>query len=268
MDIDNYIDYYISEIYIGNSDWPQKNIKFWRYKTNAFQPDAPYGQDGRWRWLLFDTDFGFGLGKSFHYDTLTHALHQTGTSEWSSFLFRSLIANSEFRRQFINRFADHLNTSFTPQRVISIIDEMQAAITPEMPEHIHRWNIMRDSMDIWEKNVDVMRIFARERPVFVRQHILDFFDLSGTAIITLLTDSSKGHIRINSIDITPDTPGVMDANEWSGTYFEGIPVSLSAIPKPGYQFAGWEGIDQSDPDVDLILNENLTLTANFIPAEK
>ena len=269
MDIDNYIDYYISEIYFGNSDWPHKNIKFWRYKTDTFQPDAPYGQDGRWRWLLFDTDFGFGLGKSFHYDTLTHALHQTGTTEWSSFLFRSLVRrNSEFRRQFINRFADHLNTSFTPQRVISIIDEMQAAITPEMPEHIHRWNIMGDSMDVWEKNVDIMRTFARERPVFVRQHILDFFDLSGTAIITLLTDSSKGHIRINSIDITPDTPGVMDADEWSGTYFEGIPVSLSAIPKPGYQFAGWEGIDQSDPDVDLILNENLTLTANFIPAEK
>ena len=264
MDIDNYIDYHISEIYAGNRRWPFDNIKFWRYKTDTFQPDAPYGQDGRWRWLLFDLDNGFGYGggsKSFQDNTLLKA---NGT-----FLFRSLVRrNSEFRRQFINRFADHLNTSFTPQRVISIIDKMQAAINPEMPEHIHRWNIMGGSMDVWEKNVDVMRTFARERPVYVRQHIVDYFDLTGTAVITLLTDSAKGHIRINSIDITLDTPGVMDADEWSGTYFEGIPVSLSAIPKPEYQFAGWEGIDQSDPEMDLILTKNLTLTANFIPAEK
>ena len=83
----------------------------------------------------------------------------------------------------------------------------------------------------------------------------------------LLTDSAKGHIRINSIDITTDTPGVMDTEKWSGTYFKGVPISLSAIPNPGFQFAGWEGIDQSDPDVNLVLNEDLTLTANFIPAE-
>ncbi len=263
MDIDNFIDYQISEIYATNKNWPHDNIKFWRYKTDEYQPDAPYGQDGRWRWLLFDLDNGFGYGggsNSFQNNTLLKAEETV--------LFRLLIGNSEFRRQFINRFADHLNTSFTPQRVISIIDAMQAAINPEMPEHILRWHIMGNSMDVWEKNVDVMRSFARQRPVYVRQHIVDHFELTGTAIITLLTDSTKGHIRINSIDITPDTPGVMNADEWSGTYFEGIPISLSAIPKPGYQFAGWEGIDQSDADVFLILNENLTLTANFIPAEK
>jgi len=265
MDIDNFIDYQISEIYAGNKNWPFDNIKFWRYKTETYQPDAPYGQDGRWRWILFDLDntFGFGYGgwsESFQDNQLLQAK--------SAFLFRSLTGNSEFRRQFINRFADHLNTSFTPHRVISTIDEMQTAINPDMPEHIRRWNIMANSMDVWEKNVDVMRIFARKRPDDVRGHILDYFDLPGTAVITLLTDSTKGHIRINSIDITSDTPGVMDRNEWSGTYFKGIPVNLSAIPKPGYQFAGWEGIEQSDPDVDLILNENLTLRANFIPAGK
>jgi len=263
MDIDNFIDYQISEIYAGNKSWPYDNIKFWRYKTDTYQPDAPYGQDGRWRWLIYDLDNGFGYddeSKSFEENTLLQAE--------SDFLFRSLIGNSEFRRQFINRFADHLNTSFTPQRVISTIDEMQDTLEPEMEEHIRRWNIMGNSIDVWEENVDVMRIFARQRPDDVRGHILDYFDLTGTATVTLLTDSTKGHIRINSIDITPDTPGVMDADEWSGTYFKGIPVRLSAIPKPGYQFAGWVGIDQSDPDVDLILNEDLTLTANFIPADK
>jgi len=261
MDIDNFIDYQIAEIYSANKNWPWDNIKFWRYKTDTFQADAPYGQDGRWRWLLFDLDTGFGYGESasFQNDTLLKA---TG-----EFLIRSLFENSEFRTQFINRFADHLNTSFTPQRVTSIIDEMQAAINPEMSEHIDRWRVMEDSMDVWEKNVGIMRTFVSQRPVYVRLHILDYFNLTGTADITLRADSSKGHIRINSIDITTDTPGVMSADEWSGTYFEGVPISLSAIPNPGFQFAGWIGIDQSDPEVNLVLNEDLTLTANFIPAD-
>jgi len=262
MDIDNFIDYQIAEIYSANRNWPWDNIKYWRYKTNTYKPEAPYGQDGRWRWLLFDLDTGFGYGESASFQDNT-LLKSTG-----EFLIRSLFENSEFRVKFINRFADHLNTSFIPQRVISTIDEMQAVVNPEMPEHIQRWRVMEDSMDVWDKNVGIMRTFVSQRPYYVRLHILDYFDLAGTAIITLLTDNTKGHIRINSIDITPGTPGVFDADEWSGVYFDGIPISLSAIPKPGYQFAGWEGIDQSNPDVVLVLNKNLTLKANFIPTEK
>ena len=61
MDVDNYIDYLIAEIYAGNDDWPDNNIYIWRMKTDQYEPNAPIGQDGRWRWMLFDLDFGFGL---------------------------------------------------------------------------------------------------------------------------------------------------------------------------------------------------------------
>jgi hypothetical protein len=260
MDIDNFIDYQIAEIYSANKRWPHDNIKYWRYKIEEYQPDAPYGQDGRWRWFLFDQDIAFGYGVStIQDDTLLRA---TG-----EFLIRSLLKNSEFRGQFINRFADHLNTSFTPQCFIGIIDEMQATIDPEIPEHMQRWRAMGNSMDVWEEHVNVMRKFAYERPAYVRQHILDYFDLHGTAVITLHTDSDKGYIRVNSINITPDTPGVMDTTEWSGTYFKGVPIKLSAIPNPGYKFTGWEGIEQSDSELIIELDEDITLTANFIPLD-
>ena len=32
LDINNFIDYMISEIYMGNVDWPQNNILYWRKK--------------------------------------------------------------------------------------------------------------------------------------------------------------------------------------------------------------------------------------------
>jgi len=261
MDIENYIDYQISEIYAGNKNWPFDNIKYWRYKTDEYQPDAPYGQDGRWRWLLFDLDTSFGFGGGGW--SATFKDNQLLQAE-SAFLFRMLKSNSEFRIQFINRFADHLNTSFKPQHVISVLDDLQMTLDSDMPEYIRRWNTMKNSKDYWEQNVDAMRNFARRRPDQLRRYIQENYDLPGTAVLTLVTDSSKGYIRVNSIDITPDTPGVIDANEWSGIYFKGIPITLSAIPKPGYKFTGWEGIEQANSEVILELRKDLTLKANFI----
>src|SRR5690606_20469322 len=48
IDIDNFADHNIAHIFAGNNDWPHNNTVFWRKRT-AFAPNAPYGQDGRWR---------------------------------------------------------------------------------------------------------------------------------------------------------------------------------------------------------------------------
>jgi len=45
--------------------------------------------------------------------------------------------------RFINRFADQLNTSFVPSRVISIIDDIVATLEPEMKEHTDRWPFIK-----------------------------------------------------------------------------------------------------------------------------
>src|SRR5699024_11065945 len=59
IDIKNFRDYFASEFYFSNYDWLHNNIKFWRKTTDSYEKNAPYGQDGRWRWILYDTDFGF-----------------------------------------------------------------------------------------------------------------------------------------------------------------------------------------------------------------
>ncbi len=52
IDIESFIDYQLFQIYIANTDWPGNNSKFWKDRS----------EDGKWRWILFDTDFGFRLG--------------------------------------------------------------------------------------------------------------------------------------------------------------------------------------------------------------
>ncbi|MDP2965603.1 MAG: hypothetical protein Q8N39_06125 [Pelolinea sp.] len=81
------------------------------------------------------------------------------------------------------------------------------------------------------------------------------------------TDEEKGYVKVNSIEITPETTGVDNPAEWSGIYFKDVPVMITAVPKPGYQFAGWEGTSQEGMEITLELQDDLNLTANFILEE-
>ncbi len=268
MDIENYIDYQLSEIYFDNANWPHVNIKFWQKKTGQpDDPDAPYGHDGKWRWMLYDTDFGFGFDggpKNAENNSLLIAIHPDW-HDWAGLLFRSLLENPEFRADFVTRFADQINTSFEPQRVSNEIDQMQAVIAPEIEEHIRRWRGTEGTLEEWQESVEVMHGFAALRPENVQQHLSDYFELGGTVKVHLQTDSQMGYIRINTIDLVESTPGVFDPASWTGTYFAGLPVEITAIPYPGYQFVEWntpEGLIQSD-HLTLNLDQDTTLTAIF-----
>ena len=53
-------------------------------------------------------------------------------------------------------------------------------------------------------------------------------------------DIAKGFIKINSIEINNSTPGINDHAFWHGEYFNNIPITLAAVPMPGYKFSYWE----------------------------
>ncbi len=53
MDIDEYIDYQIIQQFVANTDWVNNNTKVWRKKDG-----------GKFRWILFDTDFGLSTSSS------------------------------------------------------------------------------------------------------------------------------------------------------------------------------------------------------------
>jgi len=265
MDVENYIDYQIAEIYFNNTNWPNANIKYWRKRTDQYDPDAPYGHDGRWRWIIYDTDFGFGYDgrkSAIEHNNLLNATRPIPNGD----LLSSLLKNPEFQTAFINRFADQLNTSFVPARVIDRIDQMQSVLEPEMEETIRRWRDSNGSVDQWKKSVNLLRYFAENRPAYVRQHIVDYFNLRGIANVTLLTDDNMGHIVINSIAITNNTPGIKNPTVWNGVYFQDIPIKITAVPQHGYRFLRWEGIQGIDPTMKTItvtLKDNLALKCVF-----
>jgi hypothetical protein len=277
MDTENYTDHFIANIYARNTDWPHNNIEFWRKRTEQYEPDATFGNDGRWRWVLKDTDFGFGAEggpQAYEHNTLSFATSTGGDEilnpEWSTLIFRKLLENTTFKNNFINRFADLMNTTYLPERVVDIINEMKSGVEAEILEHAQRWNTI-GSLEQWQSNIDVMIEFSNERSFYQRNHILEKFEIESTLSVQLnVSDEEHGFVKINTIEIIPTTPGVQEnPYPWSGIYFKSIPITLKAIAKPGYVFSHWSG-DSISPEIEITIVPNTTiqLTAHFIPSNE
>lgn len=271
LDDKNFADYFITEVFINNLDWLNNNVELFRKNTDAYIPDAPYGHDGRWRWILKDTDVSFGLASPYTYNTLAHATATNGTGQnppWATLIFRRMLENEGFRNYFISRFADLLNTTFLTSRMQGIHAGMKAQIAGEMPNHIARWDVI-GSMAIWNDLCNAISNFAAGRPAVQRSHIREKFGIAANVNATLdVSDATHGFITINTIDIHPATPGVSgNPYPWSGIYFHGIPVTLKAVPVPGYAFSHWTGdVTGTDPEVEIVPEGNFSVIAHFKPA--
>lgn len=266
MDIDNFRNYQVAEIYFNNDDWPHNNVRFFRKKTAEYIPDAPFGQDGRWRWMMFDTDVGFGLNGTYESNTLVHATDPNGSNSWSTLILRRLLTNDGFRNEFINTFADLINTAFLPERLTSIIDGMSSTIAQEVPAHKQRWSSFPNRAD----DINIVKEFAVNRPQHQINHLMEYFGIDGTHTINLnVSNEEQGLIKINNTPINSETPGVSASPyPWSGNYFDGIPVSLVAIPQPGFQFSHWSGdVESSQDTLSLTPSSDLNIQANFAPEE-
>lgn len=281
MDTGNFMDYYIANIYARNTDWPHNNVDYFRHRT-AYNPDAPIPQqDGRWRWMMFDMDFSFGWQpgpggwppyrpndwdrpghydrKSYLQDMFRHLDSYPGTNrDWAARFYHRLMRNDTYRWDFFTRFADLLNTTFRPERMVAVLDSMQAIYAPEIEEHIVRWNKTEpDNWDFywrpfitfeeWEQEVGVMRRYVEQRHHYQWEHLRLHSGRGSREITINVSDPAHGHVQINSIAIHPDTEGVdADPWPWTGSYLITTESTLIPEPEPRYVFRRWLQVDDGD----------------------
>ncbi|MBN2093016.1 CotH kinase family protein [candidate division KSB1 bacterium] len=240
MDIENFADYHILEIYLGNADWPFNNIYTFR----------PRRDDAKWRWILWDIDRSLG-----YIGPWNNTLESATKSDKMTTLLRKLLDNPAFRNLFVNRFADQLNTNFLTGNVKSIMDSMAALIRTDITFETNQWG---SSPAIWESNLkNRLKQFVELRPDYLWRHLKAKFSLTDPVKVTVdIPRGGKGRVRINTIQLS--------RFPWSGSYFNEIPVEIEAIPVTGYRFASWhpEYLPQNSK-IKINLTDNIQIYPVF-----
>lgn len=247
MDIENYLTYVTAEIYCRNTDWPENNTRYWRRRLAQNDLQAPPGHDGRWRWIFYDADSGFSTVETNTLVRSTDPAGPNGENPWSTQLLRGLLRSPTFANAFINSFADHMNSTFMPARVIAIVDTFATACAPAIPAYYNRWDVTQN----WAVQVQQLRHFATNRPAIQRQHLIDYFHLVGTADVRVdVSVGFAGKVQVNALVIDENLPGLPDPADpypWTGIYFRGVPVTITAVANPGYRFLRWREDDDPQP---------------------
>jgi len=168
MDIDNYIDYLITEIFFANQDGGSNNK---HYRDN---------QDGKWRWILYDVDMSLpkSCAEVNGFNTMEDIFSPSGSGAEAfniSTLQRGLTKNDTYIQKFISRYAELLNTSFMPDKLSARLDEMTAQMDAEMKLH---GQICEPTYEDWQYSVESYRETLLVRRDVCKKELINYFDLS------------------------------------------------------------------------------------------
>jgi hypothetical protein len=255
LDIENFVDYMATETFCVNIDWLgsyTNNIKYWR-------PNDPAG---RFRYMLWDTDLSlslFSVANGPQVDMLSTAINPPTANPHSLMLYQ-LLQNTEFKNYFVNRYADLINTIFHPVNFTKSLYTIRNEMEPEMTRHYDKWGgtspwpgLIGQSVDVpsWYSSMDTVLNFIQQRPAYARDYIQQQFLLNEQVDVTLdVYPAGAGKIRISTI--------IPDSLPWTGVYFDGVPVTITALPNPGYKFLEWKA-----QDLSILQNNNTSITLNI-----
>ncbi len=186
VDVDNMLDYFIFESFFGNTD--PGNIRFYRNAKSG---------DGKWRYLFYDSDWGFFnvlTGKKIA-GGIAYVLNEKGMGSQkikSNVIIRNLIKVPSIQDRFLTRYGEFFQTIFTTEHLTALFNSMIAQIQPEMQMHMQRWAAevhKKVSFDqpknaeggysYWQSRCErtLTRIFPR-RPYYIWQEAKSYFNLS------------------------------------------------------------------------------------------
>jgi len=194
-----------------------------------------------------------------YFDHINYMINFSNTNPYLNIWKKSML-NQKFRNYFINRFADLMNTSFIFNRLSSIANSMYNQTIDEMPKE---FNLYKDTSSVsllmtkFNNNHLEFLLQLSKRTEQVRNHIQSNFSLSGQVDVTLnVVPAGAGKIKINTV--------FPDSLPWTGVYFNGNPVQITAFPNPGFNFVYWDTnsvlIAQN---INQTLNLNIPTDVNF-----
>ncbi len=220
IDVDNFIDFFICNMYFCNTDWPTNNIKVWRNKN----PEDPSGWDTKWRFVLMDMDFGCGLGT----DVTYNAMGALTSDTIAGYLMNALLKNTTFRNRFIDRYLYLLENYFTADRMVPVLDKMADEIREPIQLNFARWMASGFHKGAWESGIQTIRNFLNSRTGYVKQHVQEYFGIFPNEV-SYRYDSS-------AVDFTADNAAIPSGA--TRQYNANHKITCRVAVKNGYELVG------------------------------
>lgn len=172
IDIQSYIDYFCFQIYVANCDSIANNYSLWRSRTIE---DNEY-QDGRWRWILYDTDDSAGMvnsGSTTKAKVNSFVKGYWATSPMEDVLFSSLFENEEFRTLFAETFIEMAEENFFIGRVNAMIDSLYEDYAEGAVLSHQRYIDADYTEEQYLQEVTVVREFFNTRQDYILEYLYD-----------------------------------------------------------------------------------------------
>jgi len=252
IDLQNIADYFIAETYFDNNDWPNNNLRLWRERKPG----------SKFRYIIFDLDVSLGgePWSPYTMDMLNRALNYftTDVPIKHCIILKKLLTNVTFKNYFVNRYADLINTAFSPKEVTQMLDTVKANISADLPKHFARWG--RNFSD-WDYEIKTLvEPYIINRNILAKENITNQFLLPNQHNITI------NCLPLNAFDTLHINTIKYNKNEFVGTYFETVPIGFKIKAKDGYTFSHWQlsnGTKIFTDSVNINLEKAIDFTAIY-----
>lgn len=256
MDVTEFSNLMIMNIFHCNLDFPGNNIVMWR----------PTAEDGKWRWIAKDTDFGLGLyGRSHEYRYIDwlYDNNYDPDNNWANTadytrLFRRLMSDNTFKQSFLERMCIYMGDFLNGETLGHTLDSMYNVVKTEYAFHRKLFN------EWWpnhQEELDNAKKWASNRTAFMYDYINTYYAMGGYSNISVNADMTQPEAE----NITLYMNGVhIGKGRIDMRFFNNHTVKITGTSKdPALEVAGWNVEIHRGTDVETVACQGNTISVQM-----
>ena len=242
MDVSEYLNIMIMNLFYGNIDFPGNNIVFWRPNDD----DTESGLPKIWRFIVKDTDFGLGLyNRQNNYNTIdllynpaNYPNENWAFTEPATRLIKNMLEDKDILDMFIDKCCVYMGDFMNGKGTGETIDLIKAESMEEFVAHRDKYNPgwwwPVDNRSEIENKFNAAKQWAEGRPNNFYNHIGKKWNLGTAFPVTInkgVADMPED-VTVNGIKLSE---GVFD-----GKLFPNRQLTITATAPEGKTIAGWK----------------------------
>ena len=269
MDVSEYLNIMVMNLFYGNIDFPGNNIVFWRPNDDA-KVDLPK----RWRFIVKDTDFGLGLyGRKSDYNTIDllynpskHPDDNWAFTEPATRLVKNMLEDPDILNMFIDKCCVYMGDFMNAKGTGATIDTIKAEALEEFVAHRAKYPTWGGNSrdEINNKFNDAKKWLAGyteqgwwgqstttylPRTDYFLQHMSTQWNLGTAVKLTINETEQDVAITVNDIKLSGKT--------FDGKFFPNRELVITGTAPEGKVVTGWKlsgGKNEEIAGSELTLN--------------